>query len=79
MGKLLSDRGIRPRGKRPGSVAGFWLDYNCLRYFVSRTASSSSSEWTLPLRYPKLNDCLAVYENKALSGNAIPKQGKVAL
>ena len=79
MGKLLSDSGIRPRGKRPGFVAGFWLDYNCLRYFVSRTASSSSSEWTLPLRYPKLNDCLAVYENKALSGNAIPKQGKVAL
>lgn len=79
MGKLLSDRGIRPRGKRPGSVAGFWLDYNCLRYFVSRTASFSSTEWPLPLRFPKLNVCLAVYENKALSGNAIPKQGKVAL
>ena len=79
MGKLLSDRGIRPRGKRLGFVTGFWLDYSCLRYFVSRTASSSSAEWTLPLRSPKLNDCLAVYENKALSGNAIPKQGKVAL
>ena len=79
MGKLLSDRGIRPRDKRSGFVVSFWLDYNCLRYFVSRTASSSSAEWTLPLRSPKLNDCLAVYENKALSGNAIPKQGKVAL
>ena len=79
MGKLLSDSGIRTRGKRPGFVAGFWLDYSCLRYFVSRTASSSSAEWPLPLWFPKLNVCLAVYENKALSGNAIPKQGKVAL
>ena len=79
MGKLLSDRGIRPRDKRSGFVAGFWLDYNCLRYFVSRTASSSSAEWPLPLRFPKLNVCLAVYENKALSGNSITKQGKVAL
>lgn len=31
MGKLLSDRGIRSRGKRQGSVTGFWLDYNCLQ------------------------------------------------
>ena len=31
MGKLLSDRGIRPRGKRLGFVAGFWLDYSCLQ------------------------------------------------
>lgn len=79
MGKLLSDRGIRPRGKSLGSVTGFLLDYNCLRYFVSRTASFSSSEWPLPLWFPKLNVCLAVYENKVLSGNSITKQGKVAL
>lgn len=79
MGKLLSDRGIRPRGKRPGSVTGFLLDYSCLRYFVSRTASFSSSEWPLPLWFLNLNQCLAFNENKALSGNAIPKQGKVAL
>ena len=79
MGKLLSDRGIRPRDKRSGFVASFWLDYNCLRYIVSRTASSSSAEWPLPLRFPKLNVCLAFNENKALSGNSITKQGKVAL
>lgn len=79
MGKLLSDSGIRPRGKRLGFVAGFWLDYNCLRFFVSRTASSSSTEWTLPLWFPNLNQCLAFNENKALSGNSITKQGKVAL
>lgn len=70
MGKLLSDREIRPRGKRPGFVAGFnWITivYGILCHALPRS----------PLRnglclFGSLNSTCALPYTKTKSYLAIP-------